>query len=252
LAHAFDEMARRVEETVETLRRFASDAAHELHTPLTALHTNLELMAGDETAAPADAEWRKYLNRAQVQLTRLETLTSDLLDLSRLDAGRGGVETEWQPVRLGALLREAGQRFASRAEQAGLTLALDVSPASTIVSGQAIQLRRMLDNLIDNALKFTPVGGQVTVGLQRTVEDTHIRLWVEDTGIGVPVEDRPHLFERFHRARNAAGYAGSGLGLAIVKAIVDRHQGQVTAGRKGERPRLVREPGARGDAVATV
>jgi two-component system heavy metal sensor histidine kinase CusS len=95
----------------------------------------------------------------------------------------------------------------------------------TTILGDEVQLRRALSNLLDNALKFTPESGQITVGLG--VEGEAARLGVEDTGIGIPAEDLPQLFSRFHRGRNTAAYPGSGLGLAIVKAIVERHQGRV-------------------------
>jgi signal transduction histidine kinase len=97
---------------------------------------------------------------------------------------------------------------------------------SAAVQGDRAQLRRALGNLIDNAIKFTPAGG--TVGLHLACDDGWVRIAVTDTGIGIPAEELPHLFSRFHRGRNASAYPGSGLGLAIVNAIVARHGGQVS------------------------
>jgi signal transduction histidine kinase len=214
LARSFNRMADQVEDTVSTLRRFVSDAAHEIHTPLTALHTNLELAPDDE-----------FVEQARVQVERLERLSGELLDLSRIEASAEAQPRA--PVALAALVREASELHASRAEQAGLTFHLALPEISPTVRGDAAQLRRALDNLLDNAVKFTPAGGKVSVGLRE--EGERVTLWVEDTGIGIPAEDLSLLFSRFHRGRNATQYPGSGLGLAIVKAVAEAHGGQVRA-----------------------
>ena len=214
LASSFNQMADRVEEIVITLRRFVSDAAHEIHTPLTALHTNLELARKDE-----------HVVQAQTQVERLEALTEGLLDLSRIESGTQ--RQNLAPVPLVPLVREVGELHASRAEQAGLTFDLSLPETAVTVLGDEGQLRRALTNLLDNAIKFTPEGGNVILGLRR--EGDLAILWIEDTGIGIHRTDLPHLFERFHRGHNAAAYPGSGLGLAIVKAVVERHKGQIQA-----------------------
>lgn len=221
LAHSFNEMAGRVEETVVALRYFVADAAHELHTPLTALRTDLELVTGVEN----DAERHTHIERAQAQVERLEALTSGLLDLSHLEAGT--VDEDRAPVNLNALIRETSEPYASRAEQADLSFSLSLPEEAAVVQGYEAQLRRALSNLLDNAVKFTPEGGAVSAGVCRDGE--WVELWVQDTGIGIPTEDLPHLFSRFHRGRNTAAYPGSGLGLAIVKAIAECHNGDVRA-----------------------
>jgi len=212
LAVAFNRMTGQVEETIVTLRRFVSDAAHEIHTPLTALRTNLELALDDE-----------FVQRAQTQVERLEMLAEGLLNLSRIEAGT--LAEAHAPVALIPLVQEVSELYASWAEQAGLTFDLTLPEISVTVQGDEAQLQRALGNLLDNALKFTPAGGTVSVGLCQ--EGEWAELWVEDTGIGIPKDDLPHLFSRFHRGRNAAAYPGSGLGLAIVKAIVEAHGGRV-------------------------
>ena len=219
LARSFNQMAGRVEETVTTLRRFVADAAHELHTPLTALRTNLELVA---EAGPEEEEGH-FIAQAQEQVARLETLTKGLLDLSRLEAGAACVLHE--PLDLTALVRRVSEVYASRAQQAGITFALDLPEMPVTVSGSADQLCRAIGNLLDNAIRFTPAAGSITLGLRQ--DEREATLWVQDSGIGIPEEDLPHLFERFHRGRNATAYPGSGLGLAIVKAIVEAHGGRV-------------------------
>lgn len=214
LGRSFNEMAAQIEETVLTLRNFVADAAHELHTPLTALHTNLELAA--RTGDPAVAA-------AQAQVGRLATLVDGLLDLSRIEARLNGQDRA--PVDLCALVREMAEAYASRAEQAGLFFRLDLAEEAVTVAGNRGQLRQALGNLLENAIKFTPPGGSIGVGARRAAGLG--LLWVADTGIGIPAEDLPRLFRRFHRGRNAAAYPGSGLGLAIVQAIVKGHGGEV-------------------------
>jgi signal transduction histidine kinase len=221
LAGSFNEMAAQVEETVGTLRRFVADAAHSLHTPLTALRTNLELVVEEKNGVKR----QDFLTGAQRQVERLERLTQGLLDLSRLEAV--SPHDLSATVKLSSLVRDSSELYASRAEQAGLSFSLDLPEEPVAVLGQRAQLRQALGNLLDNAIKFTPPGGHVGVRLRQ--EGAWLILWVQDTGIGVPVDDLPQLFNRFHRARNAAAYPGSGLGLAIVEAIVQGHGGQVTA-----------------------
>ncbi len=221
LAHSFNQMADQVEETVGTLRRFVSDAAHELHTPLTALRTNLELASGETEMADV----LPLLERAQTQVQRLGELTDSLLELSRLEAGAAGEDKS--QVRLGGVIREMAELEASRAEQAGLNFLLDLPEAELVVDGRQDRLSSLVANLVDNAIKFTPAGGTVTLGLKR--DEAWAVLWVADTGIGIPAKDLPQLFNRFHRGRNTTGYPGNGLGLAIVKAIAQGHGGSVTA-----------------------
>ncbi|MBE2237490.1 MAG: HAMP domain-containing histidine kinase, partial [Caldilineaceae bacterium] len=221
MARAFNRMADQVESTITTLRQFVADAAHQMHTPLTALRTNLDLAAGPEEAAPQNI----YLARAQGQVARLTSLTDELLLLSRVETGIAGAAP--QRFDLAALARGLAEAQAARAEQAGQAFNL-MAPATPVwVVGEPEQLSALTDNLVDNALKFTPAGGAVTVRL--AVEAAAVVFSVEDTGIGIPTDDLPKLFRRFHRARNAAAIAGSGLGLAYVKAVAERHGGSVMA-----------------------
>ncbi len=220
LAHSFNGMAAQVEQTVTTLREFVADAAHELHTPLTALQANIEL-ARDEKNPSTRA---RYLARAQGQGQRLETLVQSLLDLSRIEAAESKNGVEY--LDFARLVRELGEQFASRAEQADRAFVLKLPDETIAVVGREMQLRQVIINLLENALKFTPPNGLISVELKQM--ENECSLSVSDTGIGIPLEDQPHLFERFHRGRNASEYAGNGLGLAIVKAIVNGHKGNVT------------------------
>ncbi|MCC6803721.1 MAG: HAMP domain-containing histidine kinase [Anaerolineae bacterium] len=220
LAHSFDEMAQRVEATVVALRRFVADAAHQIHTPLTAVHADLELAASE----PDESRQEMFIQRAMTQLKRLEALTNDLLDLSRLEAHIG--DNHRAVVDLVLLVREISESFASRAEQAGIAFNIEAPDEPIRALVNETQFRHAIGNLLDNAIKFTPENGMITVCVRRVGES--VELTVNDTGIGIAAEDLSQLFNRFHRGRNAAPYPGSGLGLAIIKAIIDGHHGQIS------------------------
>lgn len=220
LAASFNQMADRIQETVTTLQRFVADAAHELHTPLTALRTNLELASSDTSSAA--------LHRAHEQVIRMQRLTDDLLELSRIE---GQPSASMPPVDLLAVIRPVAEVFASRAEQADIDYTVDVPAALPAVRGRADQLACVLTNLLDNALKFTDSGGAVSMAVRQG--GAAVELVVQDTGIGILPDDLPLLFERFRRGHNAAAYPGSGLGLAIVQRIVAAHGGTVHAESPG-------------------
>jgi len=219
LARSFNQMATQVEATVTALQRFVSDAAHQLGTPLTALRTDLELLqdtAGDEGD-------KRRLDRALAQEQRLEDLGRGLLQLSRLespDASRPG-----RPVDLAGLLEAAADAVSSRAEQAGLDLEVAVPDAPVVVIADPERLRTAVENLVDNAIKFTPPGGHVTCGVG--AENGSALIWVCDDGPGISAADTERVFQRFYRAPGTAGRPGSGLGLAIVLAAAKASGGSV-------------------------
>lgn len=221
LGRAFNEMAGRVETTIQALRRFAADAAHELKTPLTALRTDLELAEGESDPAQLSG----LLERAREQVSELERLTAGLLDLSRLESGAAGLEKE--RFDLCALARQLCERYAARAEQAGQEFILEVGQEPVWILGNPPRLELALGNLLENALKFTPAGGTVRLKLEQS--EAMVHLIVEDSGIGIPEPDLALIFARFHRGRNASGYPGSGLGLAIVRAVAEAHGGMAYA-----------------------
>jgi signal transduction histidine kinase len=216
LANTFDHMAEKVENTVSTLRNFVADASHEIHTPLTAIRTNLELYLENHKSPT--------IIRALKQVDRLQHLADNLLDLSRLEGALHS--TVVSPVNMTRLVYKLGEIYASRAEQAEIHFDLSIPKAPLLyVEGDPEQLQRVLMNLLDNALKFTPEDGQIHLKL--TQEQDYIVISVQDNGIGIPPEDQPYLFNRFKRGINTANYPGNGLGLAIVQAIVTRHQGMI-------------------------
>jgi len=210
LARSFNDMAAQVEATVTALRRFVSDAAHQLGTPLTALRTDLEMLqdtAGDEGD-------RRRLGRALAQEQRLQDLGSGLLQLSRLESPDASRPV--RPVDLAGLLEAAADAVSSRIEQAGLDLELAVPDAPVMAVADPEQLRTAVENLVDNAIKFTPPGGHVRCGVG--AEGGWALIWVADDGPGILAADRERVFERFYRAPGTADCPGSGLGLAIVRA----------------------------------
>ena len=171
-----------------------------------------------------------FVARAQAMVGRLDELNADLLDLSRLEAAVPGVvvtAVDWTE-----LLQARGERYASQAEQAGLIFEAEWPSAHVTIHADAGQIGRAMDDLVDNACKFTPPDGTVRVALSQ--REGQAIFCVRDTGIGIPADDLAELFSRFHRGRNTTAYPGSGLGLAIVKAIVTAHSGQVEAQSAGE------------------
>ena len=219
LSETFNQMAVRIQTNINTLQRFVSDAAHEIRTPLTALRADLTL-ALHET----DAQKTKDLAaRALDQVTRLDQLSKDLLDLSKIETENASPTP--QLIELPTLLLTTSELHASAAEQAGIDFQLDIQAPHTQTLGNSLQLQRAIGNLLENAVKFTPSGGQVTLHL--TTEQPWAVIAVEDNGIGIPSEERALLFNRFHRGRNTHNYPGSGLGLAIAKAIVENHHGEI-------------------------
>ncbi|MBI5959190.1 MAG: HAMP domain-containing histidine kinase [Chloroflexi bacterium] len=227
LARSFNSMAAQVEKTISALRQFVADAAHELHTPLTSLRINLDLII-DAPASDDPARQKEYAVRARTQADRLQKLTSDLLELSRMEAQIGLQPS--QSTDLSRRLREYSELYASWVEQSDLVLTTNLPDDVLMVPLGEKQLGHVVHNLLENAIKFTPKGGTITLGAGRSDDPgLPVKLWVEDTGIGIPVEDLPHLFERFHRGQNAAAYPGHGLGLAIVRIVVQSCGGDVRA-----------------------
>jgi signal transduction histidine kinase len=199
---------------------FLSSVSHELRTPLTSISGYLELLLED-VEEPVS---RGHLQVVSRNAERLLALVNDLLFAARLGSGR--LELDLEPVDLRALVRDSVEAARPRAETAQVRLV--VTDASVPpVSGERVRLEQLVDNLVSNAIKFTPSGGEVAIGLG-PVNGT-VRLEVSDTGIGISETERAHLFERFFRSQAALDQQiqGTGLGLYISKAIVDAHGGRI-------------------------
>ena len=229
IAHSFNRMAARLEETVAGLREldelkseFVSMVSHELRTPLTSILGYVDALL-DEEPGPLNDEQREYADAVDRNAKRLQALVEDLLTLSRLDAGR--LQLELVPVELGPVVASVCRDLGQRAAAKDVTLTAD-TPAGLVVDGDADRLAQIVINLVSNAVKFTPSGRGVHVDVRR--DDDDIVVEVRDEGIGIPTDELPHLFERFFRAHGAGTIEGTGLGLAITAELVDLHGGTIT------------------------
>jgi two-component system sensor histidine kinase MprB len=212
-ADRFVAVLDRLERSRAAQRQLVADASHELRTPVTALRTNAELLLEQDDLPPAQR--RALLADVVDQTEELTALVADLIELARGDQPAAEV----QDVRLDELVAEAVERARRHAPQIRFTTEL----APVAVDGVPDRLGRAVNNLLDNAAKYSPAGGAVHVTLRG---DT---LTVRDHGPGVPPDELPHIFDRFFRAGNARDQPGSGLGLAIVKQVAERHGGRVAA-----------------------
>lgn len=227
LAEAFNSMASRLQSNVNELRAFVANASHELRTPLTAVKLRAEALREGAMDEPEIAE--RFLEEIETEIDRLVRMVNDLLDLSRMEAGLGaGTKT---PVNLSTIANEVYETFKIRAARAEVDLRLEVEPGLPPVMGHEDQLRRVFYNLLENAIKYTPCGGQAEMLLQRGSNHDTVRFLVRDTGPGISPEHLPHVFERFYRAEanlpRTGQPRGSGLGLSIAKSIVEAHGGEV-------------------------
>lgn len=227
LSGTFNQMAEHIQNSIETLRQFVSDAAHEIRTPLTSLRADLNLALVEKTMKPA----KLMVQRSLEQVERLDQLTHDLLDLSKLESNNDQIRSE--PVELGGLLAEISEVHASAAEQAGMQFEVSLPAEELWVVGDKSQLTRAVGNLLDNAVKFTPSAGYVKLALSR--DDKIANIEVEDNGIGIPPDEQSQLFSRFHRGKNTQRFPGSGLGLAIAKTIIDKYHGEIGLRQDAER-----------------
>jgi signal transduction histidine kinase len=206
---------------VEQLRRdFVANASHELKTPVSSMLALSETLASATNDPVALAN---FLGRLQQEATRLASLVQDLLALSRLEGG----PLEHQPVRLDLVVTGEADRLRPRAGEVGLRLMLD-PPEEVVVAGAESDLGLMVHNLLDNAIRYTPAGGEVRVSV--ATMDGHAVVRVDDTGIGIPSRDLDRVFERFYRVDEARSRetGGTGLGLSIVRHVAEAHGG--TAG----------------------
>jgi len=210
-------MLDRIQNLVGSVQRVSDNVAHELRTPLTRLQADL-----DELEQAGDAERSELIGRVQADAQRLQAMFDALLRIARIDSGRHALAT--QPVPLAPLLRDLAELYTPAAETGGLAIVADLAPGVT-VNGDPDLIFQAVSNLLDNALKFTPSGGSVSLTLARQDSEAVIR--VSDTGIGADAASLPRLTERFYRASGAEHVAGSGLGLSLVAAIAEAHDSRL-------------------------
>jgi two-component system sensor histidine kinase MprB len=256
LAVSFNAMLDALERSMSALdasvhaqRQLVADASHELRTPLTSLRTNIEILQQAPDIDPADRE--QLFAEVIEQIEELTLLVGDLIDLARGEEPPADTED----VRLDQVVREAAERARRLAGWVGSDTPLSVELQPVVLPGVPARLGRAVNNLIDNAVKYSPPGAPVEirlVGAKRPVETSQAgtswpgknadrsmkqtrrpaegaELTVRDHGPGIPAEDLPHIFDRFYRGAEARGRPGSGLGLAIVRQVVEQHGGGIAA-----------------------
>jgi heavy metal sensor kinase len=219
LAATFNELLVRLDQSFETMRRFVADASHELRTPLSVIRAEADVSLAKERSP---AEYRESLAVILDESRRLSRMVEDLLNLARADAGRVILQTH--DFYFNDLLAECCRSVQSLAAANGVTLECPPTPDAPF-HGDEVLLRRLVINLLDNAIRYTPGGGRVTAELH--AEPSGVRLRIADTGVGISADAAPHIFERFFRADKARTRGGFGLGLSIVKWIAESHHGTV-------------------------
>ena len=215
-------VGRRVGAPIELARQrqleFTADASHELRTPLAVIEAQTSLALNQEREA---AWYRNAFQRVGSESGRIRRLVDDLLWLARVDTPQGRPAAE--PVEVGVIVRQAAERFGGIAEDRGVSLRVSVGAGPLVVQGSSEWLDRLLGVLLDNAFKYAPPRGAVAVSVG--ADGNRVRLDVEDSGPGIPEDERSKIFDRFHRATGQGGY-GSGLGLAIADAVVRYSHGR--------------------------
>ncbi|HEX4664580.1 MAG TPA: heavy metal sensor histidine kinase [Terriglobales bacterium] len=223
LSDTLNEMLARIESSFLRITEFTADASHELRTPIALIHTEAELAL---RRSRNESEYREALQQILVEADRTARLIEELLALARADSGREALNI--QSIDLAALLKESASKWSQVASLRNLQFE-DRLPGSRLpVMGDASALRRVIDILLDNAFKYTPIPGKVTLSAEE--RNGRVMVNVEDTGVGIAAEDRARIFERFYRVDKARSreLGGAGLGLAIARWIVQLHKGTIT------------------------
>ncbi len=212
------------ERRVESLRRdFVANVSHELRTPIASLKALVETLEDGALDDPPAA--REFLGRMHVEVDGLAQLVQELLELSRLESGQGELRPE--PVDPAEMVRSAAERLGPQAERAGLSLAVETPPDRPAVLADRVRVERVLLALLHNAVKFTPPGGSIRLLVEPSAGE--VRFSVVDTGVGIPAEDLPRIFERFYKVDRARAAGGTGLGLAIAKHVIQALGGRIWA-----------------------
>jgi len=199
---------------------FVTTVSHDLRSPLTAILGYVELIG---RVGSVNTQQTEFIHQIRASVQTMNTLIADLLDLGRIEAG---FDAQKEVTSLAPLLQIAVSEFVAEARSRHQVLLSHIAPDLPVVLGNSPRLRQLLANLVENALKYTPEGGQVS--LEAYADDEFVIVAVSDSGIGIPAVDQPYVFDKFFRASNARDFhRGTGLGLSIVKSIVDHHNGRI-------------------------
>jgi heavy metal sensor kinase len=235
LIESFNRMTARLNQSFEQSRRFSTDVSHELRTPLTAIRGQLEVAL---FTAETLEQYREAMLNALEDVEKLSSIVRALLLLSQAESGQLALQKA--PLDLAGLARDVVDQFQIPAEEKRVTLTADLEPGA-VISADHTQIERLLSNLLSNAIKYTPEGGAVRVRVGAADAPGWAQLVVEDTGVGIPAANLPHIFDRFYRVRNATTdvVPGLGLGLSFVAWIVEVHTGRIdVASTDGEGTRF--------------
>ncbi len=209
---------------LETVRRdFISNISHELRTPLASLRALVDTLRDGALEDPPAA--RRFLDRMETEVDALTQMVRELLELARIESGQAPFQLE--QVTVAEIVSPSVERLRPQAERADLHLIVNLPPDLPPVVADTERMQQVITNLVHNSIKFTPPGGEVTISAA-TGED-EIVIAVHDTGVGIPADDLPRIFERFYKADRARSGGGTGLGLAIAKHIVQAHKGRLWA-----------------------
>jgi PAS domain S-box-containing protein len=205
---------------------FVATVSHELRTPMTSIKGYVDILLMG-AAGQLTEQQRGFLDIVSVNTQRLSILVNDLLDVSRIEAGK--VELSIQPLDMRLLVEEAVRNYRLRAQEDGksMTFVMDLQPGLPKVMGDAERVRQILENLVSNAYLYTPAGGNIEI--RARARDHSVQVDIQDNGIGIQPEDHDKIFERFYRGEDPLVLAssGNGLGLAIVRQLVAMHHGQI-------------------------
>jgi signal transduction histidine kinase len=219
LAQAFNEMSAHLQMNDEQRRNLLADVTHELRTPLTVIQGNLEGLL-DGVYPRDDAHLAPILEETRV----MSRLIDDLRTLALAETG--ALKLQKEPTDLAALVNEAIASFRAQADATGIQLRAEAASDLPLVEIDPERIREVLENLISNALRFTPSGGEIRVNCSFDMGNRRVMISVSDTGAGIPRQDLPHIFDRFFKSRDSHG---TGLGLAIAKNLVAAHGGEIFA-----------------------
>lgn len=228
LASTFNAMLDRIESLVTDLREVTNDIAHELRSPLTRIRNIAESTLTEDMDGTCRQETTGLILE---ECDHMAGIINTMLEIAQTDTGILRIASE--RVDLGDLIRKARELFLVVAEDNGVSFDIEIPPEDLLIEGDTVRLQRCISNLLDNALKFTPPGGRVTISARRLSDS--VEMVVRDTGEGISQDDLPHIFEKFYRSDKSRSTPGNGLGLSFVQSIVKAHHGEITVkSRTGE------------------
>ncbi len=221
LARAFNEMVERIESLIKELKQVTDNVAHELRTPI----THIRGIAETTLNSPCDlVEYRDMAAMVIEGSDRLIEMINTMLEITRTDSGVAELDSETLDIR--EVTEEAADLFKPMAEDKDIDIQLNTPPQVVTVRGDRSKLQRVVANLLDNAIRYTPPGGTVTISVE--IDTAHAKVAIVDTGMGIDANDLSHIFERFYRGDKCRSTPGSGLGLSLALAIIRAHGGDIT------------------------